>query len=58
MPPDEIPFVTDDAIRRELRVIVNALHDMEARVPSLAKRAEDLLRELEPRTLDDVRSRG
>lgn len=46
------PFLTDDEICRQLRVIVNALHDLEARLPSLARQAEELLSQLEPRQLD------
>lgn len=48
-----LPFITDDRICAELRIIVNALHDLESRLPSLARRAEDLLRQLEPRKLTD-----
>lgn len=43
------PFIADDEMVRELRQIVNALHDLEARIPSLARQAEELLRQLEPR---------
>lgn len=43
------PFATDEEIVRQLRQVVNGLHDLHARIPSIAGQAEELLRQLEPR---------